>query len=784
MTLKDLEIGAMGIIGHVSGDGSRRQHFLDMGLIPGCVVRMLKHAPMGDPVEVAVHSYFLTLRKADAADITVVPLDKDDVPEPVPTVSAAYLETLHDHNAHPGLGEAGIFHSHNDEHPLPKDTLLSFGLLGQQNCGKTTLFNALTGSNQRVGNFPGVTIDRKDGVIKGHHNTRITDLPGIYSLSPYTPEERVSRLFLLDERPRCIINVVDAGNIERHLYLTVQLMEMGIPMVLGLNMMDELRNNGGSIRVNEMERLLGIPVVPISAARNEGLSELVEHAIHVAHYQEAPMTPDLCGPDDHGGSVHRCLHAVMDIISDAAVKADLPLRFAADKLVEGDTMVSEALDLSDEQRGAVNSMVAQMEKERGLDRAAAIADMRYNFIEHLCNHTVVKPRVSREARRSRSIDRFLTGRWTALPIFIFVMVAVIWLSIDVIGAPLQDLLQSGIDALAQLAARAMSQWSVSPVIQSLVIDGIFGGVGSVVSFVPIIITLFFFLSLLEDSGYMARIAFVTDKLLRHIGLTGHSIVPMLIGFGCTVPSVMATRTLPSSHDRRLTILMAPFMSCSAKIPIYGFLAAAFFPRHGGIVLVSLYLIGIAVGIVVALVARLLHREERPAPFVMELPNYRMPRIRNVAHLLWDRTTDFLQRAFSIILIATIVIWFLQSFDFRIHPVTDSADSILAWIAGVLTPLFAPVGLGHWQIVTALVSGFLAKESVVATMEVLGCVALLTPASAMAMLVFCLLYTPCVAAVAAIRRELGTRWACFVVLFQCLLAWLLSGLSFWLTNCIL
>ena len=674
----------------------------------------------------------------------------------------------------------GVYHTKDDEHPLPKETTLTFGLAGQQNCGKTTLFNLLTGSNQHVGNFPGVTIDRKDGAIKGHPNTRITDLPGIYSLSPYTAEERVSRQFLLKEHPHCIINVVDATNIERHLYLTMQLMELDIPMVLALNMMDELRNNGGSIRVNEMERLLGIPVVPISAAKNEGIEELVEHALHIAHYQERPLMQDFCSADDHGGAVHNCLHGIMDDIATHAEVAQLPLRFSADKLAEGDAEVQEALQLDATTTDSINQRIARMEQERGLDRAAAIADMRFHYIEHLCAHTVVKPRESKEALRSRKMDKVLTGRFTAIPLFITLMALIIWLSIDFIGVPLQDGLQQCIDWLANLTAGAMERWHVGTGIQSLVTDGLYGGVGSVVSFVPIIIVLFFFLSLLEDSGYMARVAFVTDKLLRHVGLTGHSIVPMIIGFGCTVPSVMATRTLPSSRDRRMTILMTPFMSCSAKIPIYVFLATTFFPRHGGLVLAGLYLLGIATGVTMALVVKMSHRNERPAPFVMELPNYRMPQPRNVGHLLWDRTKDFLQRAFSIILIASLVIWFLQTFNFRLQMV-DEGDSILAWIANLLTPLFRPIGLGHWQLVTALVSGFLAKESVVATMGVLDCATLLTPASALAMMVFCLLYTPCVAAIAAIRRELGGKWAFFVVIYQCVIAWLLAGATWLLAS---
>lgn len=776
MTLKDLAIGASARITAVGGNGAQRQHFLDMGLIPGTTVQMVKHAPMGDPVEVMLHSYVLTLRKADAQSIEIELLpDGAEIDTSSDTnTNYAYHESLPDHNAHPGLGESGIYHVKGDEDPLPKETTLTFGLVGQQNCGKTTLFNLLTGANQHVGNFPGVTIDRKDGVIKGYSKSRITDLPGIYSLSPYTAEEQVSRQFLLDDRPHCIINIVDAGNIERHLYLTMQLMQLNIPMVLALNMMDELRNNGGSIRINEMERLLGIPVVPISAARNEGIVELLEHAMHVARYQERPVIQDICDKSEHGGGVHRCLHSIRHLVEDHAEAAKMPLRFVSEKLAEGDEDIAQTLRLSDNERETIEHIVKQMEEERGLDRAAAIADMRFGYIQRVCQRSVVKPRESKELRRSRRIDRVLTGRWSALPIFVLAMAAIIWCSVDIIGAPLQELLDSGVQALSGLCDRAMVRWEVNEVVRSLVIDGLFGGVGSVISFVPIIIVLFFFLSLLEDSGYMARVAFVTDKLLRHLGLTGHSIVPMLIGFGCSVPGVMATRTLPSSHDRRMTILLTPFMSCSAKIPIYAFLSAAFFPHHGGLVLALLYLLGVLIGITVALLSKLWHRNDHAAPFVMEMPNYRLPQLRNVAHLLWDKTKDFLQRAFTIILLATIVIWFLQSFDFRLQMVDNAGDSILAWIAGSLAPLFRPIGLGHWELVTALVSGFLAKESVVATMEVLGCVALLTPASAVSLLVFCLLYTPCVAAIAAIRRELGGRWAFFVVLIQCMLAWLVAG----------
>lgn len=784
MTLKDLTIGSSAHITAIGGNGAQRQHFLDMGLIPGTRVRMIKHAPMGDPIEVQLHGYVLTLRKTDAQSIDIEPTMPNSTTTFDYNNDYPYHSSLHDHNAHPGLGEEGIFHTQDNGKPLPKDTLLTFGLVGQQNCGKTTLFNLLTGSNQHVGNFPGVTIERKDGIIKGYPNTRLTDLPGIYSLSPYTDEERVSRRFLLDDRPHCIINVVDASNIERHLYLTLQLMELDTPMVLAINMMDEITGNGGSIRVNEIERLLGIPVVPISAARSEGIGELMEHAIHIARHQEKPAHCDLCNKDDNGGGVHRCLHSIRHLIEDHAEAAKMPIRFAAEKLVEGDEEIAQALNLSSNERETIEHIAGQMEEERGLDRTAAIADMRFSFIDRVCRSSVVKPTESKEMRRSSRIDRLLTGRYTAIPIFVVAMATIIWSSVDLIGTPLQNWLNNGITWLSSTCEQAMIQWSISDGLRSLIIDGIFGGVGSVVSFVPIIIVLFFFLSLLEDSGYMARIAFVTDRMLRHLGLTGHSIVPMLIGFGCSVPGIMATRTLPSSHDRRMTILLTPFMSCSAKIPIYAFLSAAFFPHHGGLVLASLYLLGVAIGIVVALTAKLWRRDNHAAPFVMELPNYRLPQLRNVSHLLWDKTKDFLQRAFSIILLASVVIWLLQSFNFHLQMVTNPSDSILAWISGILAPLFQPIGLGNWQLVTALISGFLAKENVVATMEVLGCVPLLSPASAISMLVFCLLYTPCVAAIAAIRRELGRNWASFVVLFQCLIAWLMAGVAYLVVSILL
>lgn len=777
MTAKDLKAGGTAVISAVDGTGALRQHLLDMGLIPGSEIKMLGAAPMGDPLKFMIHGYSLTLRKDEATMITVTS-DTNGADDGARQLEeTGYNPNDHEEDPHPGLGEEGIFHSKEDGDPLPKDSLLTFALAGQQNCGKTTMFNVLTGSNQHVGNFPGVTVDRKDGQIKGYPNTLVTDLPGIYSLSPYTPEEMVSRQFILNEKPKGIINIVDASNMERNLYLTVQLMELDIPMVLALNMMDEVRGNGGSVRVNKMERLLGIPVVPISAARNEGVDEVVRHAIHVAKYQEKPERHDFCSPDDHGGAVHRCLHSIMHLIEDHCKAAGIPTRFAADKIVEGDRTLMEKLDLSPEDIDAIEHIVGQMEKERGLDRSAAIADMRFSFIKRLCAKTVVKPRESREYRRSRRIDRVLTGKWTALPIFVIIMALVIWLSIDVIGAPLQDLLDQGITWLAGLTAVGMERVGVSPAIQSLVVDAIFGGVGSVVSFVPIIIILFFFLSMLEDSGYMARVAFVTDKLLRKLGLSGRSIVPLLIGLGCSVPAVMATRTLPSDRDRKLTILLTPFMSCSAKIPIYGFITSAFFPGHGGIMLICLYLTGILCGVVLALVRKWTSKRSGTAPFVMELPNYRLPRMTNVAYLLWDKTKDFLQRAFTVIFLATIVIWLLQTFNFRFNMVQNGEGSMLAVIAGWIAPLFSPLGLGDWRIVTAFISGFLAKESVVATMEVLGVAGALTVATAISMLAFSLLYTPCVAAIAAVRRELGGRWALFMIVFQCVVAWLVALVAY-------
>ena len=785
-TLDRLEIGQTARIMTVGGEGQRRQHFLDMGLIPDATIKLVKFAPLGDPMEIMVHGYALTLRKADAALIGVEPCNSSNEPEGTDHQDneQLYITALHDHNAHPGLGEEGIYHDKTHEHPLPKGTKLTFALAGQQNCGKTTLFNQLTGANQHVGNFPGVTVDRKDGVIKGHPDTSVTDLPGIYSLSPYTNEEVVSREFIMQQKPKAIINIVDANNIERNLYLTMQLMELGKPMVLALNMMDEVRNNGGSILMNEMEKILGLPVVPISASKNEGINELVDHALHVAKYQEAPARQDFCDKDDHGGAVHRCLHSIMHLIEDHAQRADIPVRFAASKLVEGDPIVLEALQLTQNEKETLEHLIVQMEEERGLDRAAAMAEMRFSFIKKLCDKTVVKPKESKEYRRSRKIDKILTGKWTAIPIFILVMVGIIWLSIDALGAPLQDWLDQGISWLAGVVGTALANWNVSPAVQSLVVDGIFGGVGSVLSFVPIIILLFFFLSLLEDSGYMARVAFVSDSFLRKLGLTGHSIVPMLIGFGCTVPAVMATRTLHSTHDRWRTVLLTPFMSCSAKIPIYGFFTSYFFPGHGGLVLICLYLLGILVGIVTALFTKWFGDKGDVAPFVMELPNYRLPSAKNVAHLLWDKTKDFVQRAFTVIFLATLVIWFLQTFDFHFTMVENGEGSMLASVAGWIAPVFRPIGLGSWQVVTALISGFMAKESVIATLEVLNAMPLFTLASSVSMLVFCLLYTPCVAAVAAIRRELGTKWMLFIILFQCVVAWVVAFVAYLIANAVI
>ena len=770
MTLRELPIGRAAVVVSVGGEGALRQHFLDMGVIPGVEVTMVKYAPMGDPVELRIHGYELTLRLADAEKI-VIEEEHEAEQEPRADLSNKIRKKAH----HPGLGEGGRYHVKEDEHPLPEGEPLTFALAGNQNCGKTTLFNQLTGANQHVGNFPGVTVERKDGSIKGRPNTLVTDLPGIYSLSPYTSEEIVTRQFILSENPRGIINIVDATNIERNLYLTMQLLELDIPMVLALNMMDEVRENGGSVRVNELEELLGIPVIPISAAKNEGIDELIDHALHVAKYQERPGRQDFCDAEDHGGAVHRCLHGIMHLIDDHALAAGIPVRFAAAKLAEGDTRVLERLCLDTNEQETLEHIICQMEKERGLDRAAAIADMRFSFISKICKETVVKPHESREHVRSTAMDRILTGKYTALPMFVLIMAAVFWLTFNVIGAWLSGLLEMAIGALTDAAAMAMEAGRVNSVLQSLVIDGIFNGVGSVLSFLPTIVTLFFFLSMLEDSGYMARVAFVMDKLLRKIGLSGRSIVPMLIGFGCTVPGVMASRTLPSERDRKLTILLTPFMSCSAKLPIYAFFTVVFFPGKGALVMVGLYFTGIFVGILTALLLRRFRFKGEAVPFVMELPNYRMPGAKNVAQLLWEKAKDFLQRAFTVIFAATILIWFLQTFDLRLNVVTDSQDSILAMAAGVIAPVFAPLGFGDWRISTALITGFMAKESVVSTLSVLfgstaNLLAAVTPLTAASILVFSLLYTPCVAAIASVKRELGGKSAVIMVFGQCAIAW--------------
>ena len=767
MTLRDLPVGKTATIRSVGGEGALRQHFLDMGLIPQGEVTVVKYAPMGDPVELRIHSYELTLRLADAEKIEIENIRDAGQVKPEKKERTAI--------PHPGLGEGGKYHEKETEHPLPDTEVLTFALAGNQNCGKTTLFNQLTGSSQHVGNFPGVTVDRKDGTIRGKENTLVTDLPGIYSMSPYSSEEIVTRNFVLNEHPKGIINIVDATNIERNLYLTMQLMELDIPMVLALNMMDEVRENGGSILVNQMEEMLGIPVVPISAAKNEGIDELVAHALHVAKYQERPREIDYCDANEDGGAVHRCLHGIMHLIEDHAKAAQIPVRFAAAKLAEGDTLILEALKLDQNEKEMLEHIVKQMETERGLDRAAAIAHMRFDFIENICDETVVKPRESKEHLRSVKIDKILTGKYTAIPCFIGIMGLVFFLTFGVIGAFLQNILEVSIDALGGLVDQWMGAANVNSVLRSLVMDGIFTGVGSVLSFLPIIVTLFFFLSMLEDSGYMARVAFVMDKLLRKIGLSGRSIVPMLVGFGCTVPGVMASRTLPSERDRKMTILLTPFMSCSAKLPIYAFFAAAFFPKHSALVMIALYFGGILMGILMALVFRGTLFKGNAVPFVMELPNYRMPGAKNVGHLLWDKAKDFLQRAFTVIFMATLVIWFLQTFDGHLNIVSDSQESILATVASVIAPVFAPMGFGDWRISTALITGFMAKESVVSTLSVLfgqtaallGCI---TPVSAASLLVFCLLYTPCVAAIASIKRELGSKWAAGVVIGQCVIAW--------------
>lgn len=765
MKLSELQIGKSGVIKAVGGSGALRQHFLDMGMIPGAEVTVVKLAPMGDPMELQVHGYELTLRLAEAAQIEIDSIEKRSNPH-------ARVEN-EKKSEHPGLGEDGRYHSKKDENPLPEGTKLTYALVGNQNCGKTTLFNQLTGSNQHVGNFPGVTVDRKDGSVKGYPNTNITDLPGIYSMSPYSSEEIVSRNFVLNEHPKAIINIVDATNIERNLYLTMQLLEMDIPMVVALNMMDEVTGNHGSIDVNTIEGMLGVPVIPISAAKNEGVDELVKHALHIAKYQERPLRQDFCDKQDHGGAVHRCIHAVEHLIEDHAESADIPVRFAATKAIEGDHLIIEKLKLDQNETETLLHIVKQMETERGLDRSAAIADMRFDFIEKLCEQTVVKPKESKERIRSEKIDRILTGKYTGIPCFIAIMALVFYLTFNVIGAALQKLLELGIDKLAHVTDAAMAAAKVNGALRSLVIDGIFTGVGSVLSFLPIIVTLFFFLSLMEDSGYIARVAFMMDKLLRKIGLSGRSIVPMLIGFGCTVPAVMATRTLTSERDRKMTILLTPFMSCTAKLPIYAFFVSVFFPKQGGIIMTGLYLFGILVGILVAFLYKGTLFKGEPVPFVMELPNYRLPSPKNVGQLLWEKAKDFLQKAFSVILIATIVVWLLQSFDIHFNMVEDSGESILAGISGLLVPLFKPLGLGDWRICTSLISGFMAKESVVSTLEVLfgaGIGTVLSPVAAAALLTFSLLYTPCVAAIAAIKRELGMKWAVGVVIWQCAIAW--------------
>lgn len=765
MTLKELEIGKSAVVTQVGGEGALRQHFLDMGMIPGAEVTVVKFAPMGDPMELQIHGYELTLRLAEAEQIEIKPIDKR-------SNSHAGSERIQP-SVHPGLGEEGKFHSKEDEHPLPEGTTLTYALVGNQNCGKTTLFNQLTGANQHVGNFPGVTVDRKDGAIKGYSDTNVTDLPGIYSMSPYSSEEIVSRNFVLQDHPTAIINIVDATNIERNLYLTMQLLEMDIPMVVALNMMDEVTSNHGAINVNLMEELLGVPVIPISAAKNEGVEELVKHALHIAKYQERPMRQDFCDKKDHDGSVHRCIHAVIHLIEDHAEKADIPVRFAATKAIEGDLLILKQLKLDENEKEMLEHIVCQMETERGVDRSAAIADMRFDFIERLCEQAVAKPKESKERIRSEKIDRIFTGKYTAIPCFIAIMAAVFYLTFNVIGAWLQNILQLGIDAIADMVGKGLKAAQLNDALYSLIMDGIFTGVGSVLSFLPIIVTLFFFLSLMEDSGYIARVAFVMDKLLRKIGLSGKSIVPLLIGFGCTVPAVMATRTLTSERDRKMTILLTPFMSCTAKLPIYAFFVSVFFPGRGGLIMTGLYLFGIVMGILVAFLYRATLFEGEPVPFVMELPNYRLPGVRNVGQLLWEKAKDFLQKAFSVILVATVVVWFLQSFNLRLNMVSDSSDSMLAMIAQIFVPILTPLGLGDWRIATALISGVMAKESVVSTLEVLfsGSIStVLSPLTAGSLLVFSLLYTPCIAAIASVKRELGSKWAVSMVIWQCIVAW--------------
>ncbi|MDE7399890.1 MAG: ferrous iron transport protein B [Oscillospiraceae bacterium] len=771
MRLKDLKVDESALITNVGGEGALRQHFLDMGVIPGAEVTVVKFAPMGDPMELQIHGYELTLRLADADNIDIELIKERSNPHR--RITRIYPKP------HPGLGEDGKYHDKSGENPLPEGTKLTYALVGNQNCGKTTLFNRLTGANQHVGNFPGVTVDRKDGPIKGYPNTIVTDLPGIYSMSPYSSEEIVSRNFVLEEKPAAIINIVDATNIERNLYLTMQLLEMGVPMVVALNMMDEVTGNNGVIDINCMEEMLGVPIVPISAAKNEGVYELVEHALHIARYQEKPRKQDFCSKDNHGGAIHRAIHTVESIIEDHAEKAGIPLQFAATKTIEGDTLIIDKLNLDQNEKELIEHTVIQMEREGGMDRSAAIADMRFDFIEYVCERTVQKPQQSKERLRSEKIDKILTGKWTSIPCFVLIMAAVFLLTFNVIGAFLQNLLETGIDALSEIVETLMINANVNETLQGLVIDGIFGGVGSVLSFLPIVVTMFFFLSIMEDSGYIARVAFFMDKLLRKIGLSGRSIVPMLIGFGCTVPAVMSTRTLPSKRDRKMTILLTPFMSCTAKLPIYAFFVDAFFPKQGGLIMTGLYLFGIFVGILIAFLFKGTLFKGEAVPFVMELPNYRLPGIKNVAQLLWEKAKDFLSKAFTVILIAAVAVWFLQSFSWSFNPVSDSSESMMASVAGWLVPIFTPLGLGDWRVVTSLISGFMAKESVVSTMEILfgdGIQMALSAVSAATMLVFSLLYTPCVASIAAIRRELGAKWAVGVVLWQCIVAWLVAFIA--------
>ena len=766
MTLKDLNIGECGKITAVGGYGALRQHFLDMGIIPKAEIQFVKAAPMGDPLEFNVHGYELTLRKDDAAQITI-----EKIPE-LTALQSVESEKTH----HPGLGEGGIYHDDKHENPLPEGTVLTYALVGNQNCGKTTLFNRLTGSNQHVGNFPGVTVDRKDGVIINHPNTKVTDLPGIYSMSPYTSEEIVSRNFVLDEKPKAIINIVDASNIERNLYLTMQLLEMEIPVVIALNMMDEVTGNGGSIDINKMESMMGVPVVPISANKNQGVDELIKHAIHIAHYQEKPLRQDFCDAEENDGAVHRAIHSVIHIIQDHAEKAGIPVRFAASKIIEGDPLIVHKLELDTNEKEIIEHIVLQLQNERGLDRSAAIAEMRFSFITRMCAQCVKKPKESKERKRSEKLDKLFTGKFTAIPAFILIMLTIFYLTFNVIGAFLQNLLASGIDVLTAMTDSALTKLEVNSALHSLIIDGIFDGVGSVLSFLPIIVTLFFFISMLEDSGYIARVAFVMDKLLRKIGLSGRSIVPMLIGFGCSVPAVMSTRTLPSERDRKMTILLTPFMSCSAKLPIYAFFVSTFFPGQGGFIMSGLYLLGIIIGVLVAHVYRKTLFKGEAVPFVMELPNYRMPGAKNVLQLLWEKAKDFLVKAFSIILIATVCVWFLQSFDLHFNFVEDSSTSIMAHICSVLVPVFEPIGLGDWRLCVSLISGFMAKESVVSTISILfaeaGVHNAISALTAALMLIFSLIYTPCVATIAAVKRELGGKWAFGVAMFQFVLAWLI------------